>query len=274
MKTIAGYTDKISIEPGGTIAFKVSCESGPLEYRAQLVRLICNDAHPEGPGLIELPVSSPINQLYRGRKQDIYLGSYVLIDRGLAIDSLTGFTVQAMIWPTTPGRGTQTLISTWSPEAPTGFLLQLDNSGALALVLRADNANTVSVSTNVPLLPREWAMVVASYDVVSGRATLIQRPLREYPWTRHSASVTSCLLPGLSTNGTGPLLIAAHRLGWQRELPLTQGHYNGKIDGPRLSNRPLTIAETETLWEPTIPSALDASLVGAWDFSRDIGSVP
>ena len=44
MRTLAGYSDKISVCPGDTIAFKVSAEDGSGKYAASLVRLHCVDS--------------------------------------------------------------------------------------------------------------------------------------------------------------------------------------------------------------------------------------
>src|SRR5262245_20085628 len=114
MKTLAGYADRISVAPGDAIAFKVSCEDGAPDYRARLVRLICTDDHPGGPGLVERPVASEIDATYKARRQVIRPGSYVLVPVRAALDRLPAFTVQAMIWPTLPGKGRQTLLGTWS----------------------------------------------------------------------------------------------------------------------------------------------------------------
>ena len=54
-KNIVGYADRLSAVPGERIRFMVSCEDGERDYRARLVRLLCTDDHPDGPGLVERP---------------------------------------------------------------------------------------------------------------------------------------------------------------------------------------------------------------------------
>jgi len=46
--TIHGYADRLSVAPGETIEFKVSCDE-PGSYRADLVRLIHGDRTPPAP---------------------------------------------------------------------------------------------------------------------------------------------------------------------------------------------------------------------------------
>jgi N,N-dimethylformamidase len=78
VKSITGYSDKISVQAGETIRFMVSCEQ-PGPYRAELVRVVCGDLNPNGPG-IKLPaVDCPINGTYEGRHQAIHNGSYVFV---------------------------------------------------------------------------------------------------------------------------------------------------------------------------------------------------
>ena len=47
---LLGYTDRLSGRPGDEIAFKVSSAAAD-PYRASLVRVICADPNPAGPGL-------------------------------------------------------------------------------------------------------------------------------------------------------------------------------------------------------------------------------
>ncbi len=71
MKTIMGYSDKISACPGETIKFMVSCEGQP-SYRARLVRIIHGDTSPEGPGYKESEVASAFHGEHKARKQEIH----------------------------------------------------------------------------------------------------------------------------------------------------------------------------------------------------------
>src|SRR5688572_3862517 len=103
-----GYSDKISVCPGETIKFLVSCE-GEKSYRARLVQIIHGDTTPEGPGYKERPVKADFERDYRARKQNIYAGSHGIVPPSSLFDRLTSFTVQAYVWPTTPVKGRQTL---------------------------------------------------------------------------------------------------------------------------------------------------------------------
>src|SRR5262249_54446648 len=48
------------------------------------------------------------------------------------------------------------------------------------------------------------------------------------------------------------------------------GHFNGKIDRPRLANRALSRAEMASLAGDTVPAGLETAVVASWDFARDM----
>src|SRR6202021_4089817 len=119
-----GYSDKISVRPGETISFMVSCEKrGP--YQARVVQIIHGDTNPEGPGYKERAIESAVDGTYQGRKQHIHAGSYAVIRNHRAFDRLSSFSIQAMIWPTTPEKSGQTLISRRSGKSKAGFILSI-----------------------------------------------------------------------------------------------------------------------------------------------------
>ena len=271
-KTIAGYTDKLSVAPGETVRFLVSCDDGAASYRAGIVRLICTDDHPEGPGLIERPVKTSVDGEYPGRRQPIHAGSYAVVPSGPALAPLESFTVQAMIWPTTPAKGRQSLLGTWSEETRAGFALEIDESGAVALRIGDGEGDGEVCSTGKALPAREWALAAASYDAATGEVHVYREPVVDQPRNNARAHVRTTARVKHGATGSGSLVIAAHQAGSQNGRPVMAGHYNGKIDGPRLANRALTRNEIEALRGNAVPRSLLNAVVAAWDFSRDISS--
>ncbi len=101
MLKILGYCDRLSVAPGETVRFMVSCTGGE-RYRAEIVRIIHGDANPAGPGLKLERIATPVSGDYPAREQKIDAGSYVLVPDHERLRALASFTVIAMIWPTTP----------------------------------------------------------------------------------------------------------------------------------------------------------------------------
>ena len=251
---IVGYADQWGVRPGDTIRVMVSCESGAPRYSAQVVRLICGDDSPKGPGYKERPVEHPANGDYAGRRQAIHAGSYVSVPAGPALQSLTSFTLQALIWPTTPGRSAQTLLGRWDDGPKAGFALVLDDAGAAALRLGDGSGHTQTVSTGAMLDPRAWYLVSASYDGKSRAVRVSQSPLRRRARDDSMASVEliADMIPKAPVET--PLLMAAHVLRRDIGKLVTGGHYNGKIEAPRVLSGPDDAAAP----------------VAAWDFAREI----
>ena len=66
MLPITAYADRYSVAPGETIAFKVSSVASE-DYEARLVRVICGDPNPAGPGMREQPVDAAFAGRYPSR---------------------------------------------------------------------------------------------------------------------------------------------------------------------------------------------------------------
>jgi hypothetical protein len=70
---LIGYVDRFSARPGETVAVKVSSELGD-PYRADLVRIIHDDANPGGPGVKFEEVPSSFAGIYRSRDRVARIG--------------------------------------------------------------------------------------------------------------------------------------------------------------------------------------------------------
>ena len=126
MLKITGYSDKYSAHPGEDVKFYINAENND-SYDVQLVRLIHGDTNPEGPGYKEEEISASCNGTYQGKNQRIHGGSYIVIPQheNLNIES---FTLQAYIFPTTPDKGRQGILTKFNEQDKKGFGLFVDDS--------------------------------------------------------------------------------------------------------------------------------------------------
>ena len=262
MLTILGYADRLSVAPGETIRFMVSAEDGADTFRCDMVRLICGDDHPEGPGFKERPVDVAANGDYAARKQVARAGSCVLVPASPRLDGIASFTVRVMVWATTPGKGRQGLVSKWDADSGRGFALVIDDGGGAALHL----SGGVTVASGVPLEAREWTQVAARYDADSGAVVLEQTPLRPHPYVHRPVRVERRVAAQAADSAGTPLVMAAWHEAWDGARHVAGGHFNGKLAAPRLADRAL---DPEALRDADPGSEF---LVGAWDFARDISS--
>ena len=120
MKSLVGYTDRLSVLPGEEIAFKVS--SASPSYRADIVRIVHGDENAAGPGFREQPLETSASSEYPGRVQPLRPGSYVIVPSGPPL-RLESFTVCLFLYPTTPAKGVQGLVTRWAGSCGWGLFL-------------------------------------------------------------------------------------------------------------------------------------------------------
>ena len=284
---IVGYADRLSVQPGETIRFMVSSEAP--EYRADIVRLIHGDANPNGPGFKETLIETPVSGDYAGRRQELPFGSYVVVPDSPALRLGGSFTVTAWIAPTTPGisfgeRAAQGVVTKWSAGVAGGYGVFIDEEGRLSLRLGGADGATETLHAEPPLrawrsaipgaarprphgVPTAWYFVAVSYDADTGRVVFVQRPRTRFPGDSTRATVErTATVRGLGPNEL-PLLMAAHWSG-RGAAREADGHYNGKIDNPRVYARALDAAEIDAIEQGEGPD--DA--LADWDFAADIES--
>jgi N,N-dimethylformamidase len=184
--------------------------------------------------------------------------------------------LRVYVWPTTPSRRRQALLGAWSEPEQRGFGLFLDQ-GAPEVRMGDGQGGVAKLSTATPLLERCWYLVTASFDAASGRLEISQAPVTQKTFhPDDSASVSDRTTVRPSCTGL-PFLFAAWYEGPSEapgpERPVSAGgHYNGKLDRPRLAGRALGPAEMVALGGDDLPDGLVTSVVAAWDFSVDIPS--
>src|SRR5262249_8086761 len=156
-----------------TIHFMVSCRDA-VSYRADIVRLICGDDNPDGPGFKEEPLASPVSREYPGRTQETRAGSFVIVPHCPAFERLTNFTLAAFVWPTTPSKGRQAIVAKWVEAHKSGFALTIEASSGLTLSLGDGQGRMETLSTGIQLLSRRWYFVAACFDEASREVRVLQ----------------------------------------------------------------------------------------------------
>lgn len=222
---LTGYSDLLSVPAGGSLRFMVSTDCP--HYRATLVRLRHGDRHPAGPGLREAEHREIFERELDGQKQQAVAGSFAWAEPSAAIQ-VSSLTACAWLWPTTPQLGRRQGI-----VASDGvFSLALDRDGRLEFRVETDGGSR-SLTLEVPLEPYVWVMAAASYDGVSGEASLLAHTddLRSSYIGTRTKSVR--LPPNTMARPLGAITLAAERIS-RAPTPLPEGLYNGKIDTPLL----------------------------------------
>jgi N,N-dimethylformamidase len=266
MLKITGYADRIHCRPGDTIKFMVNCEFP--SYQAELVRIICGDDNPHGPGVKEESIDVPFDRRRQGRRQEIHSGSCIQVPDREATAGLKDFTIQACIWPTTPMKGRQGIITKWCAREKSGFALIVDEHGHIALQIGDGTGKVDLFSTGHPLERRRWYRVGATFDAGGRRIRVFQQALSPVPDIEDSGSIEVSEIPVLPPANRAPVIFAALAC---EEPERFEWHFNGKIDSPRIASRALGDAECREIAGSDL-ARFASDLLGAWDFSVDMSS--
>ncbi|MCP5152906.1 MAG: N,N-dimethylformamidase [Ectothiorhodospiraceae bacterium] len=261
-RPLLAYADQFSVVAGEPVAFKVSAIGGDA-YHARIVRL--RSADHLGVGLHQTPIGSSVDGSYPARGQAIHAGSWVDVGH---LDAPRALAVQAWVWPTTAGRRRQAVAGTWDPTTHRGWALVIDPEAGVALVL-GDGEREHVVGTGIVPLERHWYLIAASLDSETGEVWVGQRPLVRYARGDTTAESTASI--GAQVELAGHLRLAA----WSEHArgdtpygsPAAGGHYNGKLEAPRVAGRALTADERRAI----VDHAVEADTANA-DLARyDLG---
>ncbi len=267
---VVGYADRISVQPGETIKFMVSCKFP--SYRADIVRLIHGDTHPDGPGFKEEEIRTTVSRDYPGAEQLIRNGSYVIVPNEPALNVNGDLTLQAWVYPTTVGAGSQGIMTKCRESNGNGYGLYINVDGSLSLQLGDSEGNIDKLQTGTPMENNRWYFVAAVFDSINQRVILYQKPVVR--WARDTTDAIIEQPTPISTisSTSEPFLIGACSKGNSPELPIICGHFNGKIESPKVFNTALNPSEIKELMDGKDPNVISKKLIGAWDFSRDFST--
>ena len=254
---LLGYTDRLSGRPGDEIAFKVSSTAAE-PFRASLVRVICADPNPAGPGLQLEEFGLPFGGEFPSRSQPFHPGSYAVIPLDGRFRPASGLTLTATIWPTTPEKADQGIVSCGTGGRTPILSLCLDR-GALTAVVRSSTDRVTRIACrSEPIKARQWYRVWASYDAGSGTVSVGFRAVHAPPGPSN-----------ITVEATGPVPLgdlARIIIGGQDGDPV-HGHFNGKIEAPSLVDIPVEETDHHEYDVRNHPGAW-----ALWDFARDTGS--
>lgn len=257
---VVGYGERWSVAAGDGVRFAIS--SGE-DYEVDLVRLRHGDPRPGGPGLLETVIRHV--GLYPARRQVVRCGSYLVVPETAGLGTMAAVSVQAWIWPTTPGDGSCQGIVSALPVG--GWGLVIEPSGCLALRLAVGD-EPVTLAVEEPLRPRQWYFVCAAFH--GRQVRLWQRLVGGSVCGPPDAFALFDDVPRGPLPAPDGLLVAARepRPDPHRQTRAT-GCFNGKIDSPRVFfDTALDEDAVDRLAHGAAPGEVaDNELFAAWDFS-------
>lgn len=256
---VVGYVDQWSVAAGNTLNVHVSCTTG--RYRADLVRLIHGDDHPDGPGFKARPVPAAFEGEHAGMEQAIVPGSWFLAD---GLPGLSALTLALWIWPTAPGRGEQCIAA--QRDAAGGYRLLVD--GEARLVLEIDRAGQHHRLVRPgPLPARAWQFVALAIDPRA--AHLHWRP-RDFAPGDPGGTASIAFDTASADPLPARLLLAADAMHPQGRSFRADHLFNGKIGAPALFGRALDGADIDAVGAG-LPG-ITGSALARWAFALSAGT--
>jgi N,N-dimethylformamidase len=247
MIPLVGYADRLSVRPGGRIAFHLSNATGaPVTCR--LVRVISADANPAGPGIKLAPIASDgLREIEPPAPRTTDRGSYALVPMRGRLASLGSFTITASVWPTRLGHGEQPILGWFDDVRKTGCTLVITADARLGVVV-GHGGDAASHASPLRIAERVWQRVACRHDAAQSTIVL----------NVGDKEHTIRLGQPIAAAGGDRLVIAAS----------PKASFDGKIEAPQLYARALSTAEIASAGA----GAAAAGLVAAWDFAKEMQS--
>jgi N,N-dimethylformamidase beta subunit-like, C-terminal len=254
MLPLAAYADRLSVRPGATIKFHVANATGH-PVTAKMVRVICSDANPAGPGIQVEAFDAHIDSLGEPGPQRVPRGSHAVVEGLGPWASGDGFTLCCRAYPTRLASGRQGLITQLDDNLFRGVGLMIDEHGRL-LGRVGDGERFEELGSEMPLTERCWHFLWLRFD--AGRRLL--QVGHASPTFSPSAIAERTLSVPPAPLPDGPLLLAA------ANYPLPNAHFNGKLERPTLYDRALSADEIQAIVDGDEP----AGALACFDFSREV----
>jgi N,N-dimethylformamidase len=258
MLPLAAYADRLSVRPHETIRFHAANATGQA-VDAKIVRVICADANPAGPGIVLEDVSVSPVQLLEPTAQKVPHGSYAVCANVGSKLSGNSLTLACRVFPTYVNGREQVIASCAHAQTKMAVELLIDESGHLCA--RADNGVTriESQATRV-LAQRHWSYVWLSFDAETGTLSVGGNRLNEI----HApplVATTAFTAPTQLVLSQAPLMFAA------ANPADPERHFNGKIENPSLWLRSLSDTELAAVANNDAHCLNDA--LARWNFSHE-----
>ncbi|MFT8244923.1 N,N-dimethylformamidase beta subunit family domain-containing protein [Roseomonas sp. BN140053] len=262
MHPLTGYCDRWSVKPGARLSFMVSSADGRA-FDLRFVRLLCADPNPHGPGYEEIAMPSSLDGERDGRFQPAHPGSYGMARR-VPLALAEGVILAVTLWPTTPRKGKQGLVSLAGEGWRLG--LGIDAAGGACLEFSGPDGTVTRAAVPVPMLERCWYDIAASFDPVAG-LRVVQRPRRPYG-TIVDAGEASAAAPASRPTGPCDVILAA-------APPRDAGGpvadcFNGKLERPCLWQPRTGLEAVLERQRGALPYPGNPDLLFCWNASRDI----
>ena len=236
------------------------------------MRLLHGDENPIGPGFLEEEIDVDLPHWLDAKRQYTQIGAFTKChDPDDKLDGLGSFSLFAHVYPTLPKAERQTIMGRWAIEGNLGYGLGIDPDGHVSLWL-GDGEAVDQITTEIPLVPRAWYFIAASYNADTKEASLhvincVQAwnsristvvPFDDDSWIKESLQIGSA-----KTGDMAGFQLAASTAWNPQRKHFAAFLFNGKIDRSGVYSRVLSREEIVALSKGDQP--FDKGLLAFWD---------
>lgn len=252
---LIGYAEQLSGCAGDTIDFKVS-STLETPYTTELIRIICADPNPAGPGLIEEHIKSSLDNEHPSHYQPFYPGSYGIADLEKQNLTLGSFTFSTIIKPTKTSHQPQTIAAIASVNAKANWSFDIDQKQNLVFC-HSDYPQS-PFTTQLQVKTGIWQQVFVQYDQNLKTLSFGIRVIGKHA-TESIEQFSDVALPQTDVSS---LSIGAHTITNPKH------HFNGKIESPVLFSAALN---RNNIFEQNLLCRTD--LTCGWNLAKRMSSM-
>lgn len=264
-----GYADRISVKAGEQVQFKLS--SKRKDVRVEVLRLRCGDVDVNGPGFRYQVMESGIDGVHPVLDQPIRPGSCMSADHFGALTPKGDFwSFGAYVWPTRLADFPRSVMGDFCQADGKGHALGLDCDGHPTLTIGRGKTAPFTARMQAKLGLKTWGFLACVLDLNAGKAALELIIPADGGRPAYRAREEFDLPDALELSSGLPYLIAAHH---EAEGGRYAGHFDGKIDAPRILARKVSGEELRTIDLAQRTGAVLDGLVAFWDFSDGISTL-
>ncbi|MCZ4351721.1 hypothetical protein O4H61_04275 [Roseovarius aestuarii] len=267
MKTpfdIIGYAQPLVSHTGEKVAFKLSADAA-VNADVDVVRLLCADPKPTGPG-VEYEVVEPITRNIRlDRYQKAPAGSYAYLPLRTENEPVA---IGMLVWPTLLKKTRQTVFSRWDGDNDKGIELSLGGDGRLTLYV-SDGDTNQTLTSDAMLETRRWYFVAAVVNQQAQTMTLRIDGIDTQLLDDFTDTQSAPLKIGNTAGDKTPLVLAC-RITSQNSRKIPADCYNGKIEHPVVATGDISLDAFKDLITGTEKGLPRGKVLANWDFAADI----
>ena len=248
---ITGYLNNISGRPGEKFEAKVSVQKKG-EYTAEVVRIICADPNPDGPGLRYECQNFNLLKSYQGRSQKIDLGSYAEIPAHPCFVS-EQLLIRTLIQPGFL-RKSFSIIASSRNKSDEGWVLEVNSNMIKFTYCSVGSCEEVCIP--IQLNNSSWYHIWAGYDLKKSRLIIGCKDKSD-----SNKFFKECSINQKKIETPSKLFLAAKKVD-----EISEQHFNGRLEGISIYSN-LPIADKT----PCFPGEeKHGDLLAWWDFSIGI----